>query len=82
MNAFCSFGLSDERDDTLIARKVAMLHEVLKRELPVRLPGVSFTIEEPHMLVTTPVGDRLIVVDVTCEWGDPTDASSSDGHQE
>lgn len=74
------FQLADEHDDALNAKKVAVLHEVLDRELPIRMPGVSFRFGEPssyrhHSLYSYYSGKKddenaEILIKVTIEWGE------------
>lgn len=66
-----SFSLRNEWDDDLNAKKAAMLQEMLVRELPIRLPGVTCTIGNPHF--QSDHYRHTIYVDVTCDWGDTTD---------
>lgn len=50
MEASAGILLNNERDSTLNTRKVALLQELLTKELAIRLPGVAFSVDVPSLL--------------------------------
>lgn len=71
MSAKFTFSLANEWDEALNTKKTAMLLEMLTRELPIRLPGVRYTIGKPYTSKYS-FETTNVQVDVTCDWGDDT----------
>lgn len=69
--------LKNERDGVLNARKVALLQEVLERELAISLPGVKFRLRVPNIFPPYHVPheeqggfsyDNLIYIGIKLSW--------------